>query len=125
MTEKPVFKDLYCAQAGREAAEKAKDKGKRLFSAAALLLQERGLYDVFLYLQKEDQEVGDILFRFLAKYGPAVGLDVNKDKLPQIIDDFADRLTALIQAKALLSRALDYACAHSKSVRETHAQEAG
>lgn len=45
--------DLLCAEAGRDVADILGKDFKSLLSAASLLLAGRGLYAIFLYLEKE------------------------------------------------------------------------
>ncbi len=123
----PVL-DIACATAGREAAEMIGGDGVTFFADLSGVLYRDGLYMIFVYLNSRSmkadtvaQQCGPLMFLFygLLKSGlPWLEWPDYQDQallLGGISSVFAGQLQALIQAKAVVERCLDYASAHAKS----------
>lgn len=129
----PTFEnlDLSCAKAGKAIAERPSDDLCKVLTDALAVLEEQGLYAIFLYLEKAvsgrkkeelAQDVRKKLSTFL-KETPrqAPLLSDNADvftSLPQMAED----LDKLLLARDLVRQTLIYARYHARAPQKSEAQ---
>lgn len=109
--------DAQCAHYGFNLAEKVKDD--TLITKTLGVLQEQGVYAVFLYLtSKEKKEnAAKHLWRFLKD--DSVGLltgDWDPNKWPENLHQLLNNIDDLFFARSLMEQMLIYARYHAKSL---------
>lgn len=106
--------DMKCAEYGYEIAGKVKDKAKII--KALGVLQEDGVYALFLYLKaKEGQDFIDTSFALLKDDAVLKNPIKETDPLEGVRERFKGSLDDLLLAKMLLERTLVYARYHAEA----------
>jgi hypothetical protein len=122
-TESAAFEnlDLSCAKAGQEMVEIEMDLEKTITDALAVL-EEQGVYAMFLYLKaKGKNEGGHIqrkLFDFLKttpKNNPLIPEGEDSNVLDAVQKYWAEDLDRLLFARDLIRQTLVYARYHAKA----------
>lgn len=125
--------DLACAIAGKEiAGEKPSKELENLVRDALAVMEEQGVYALFLYLEKRSEKknkenakaINQKLHKFMKQtpqQNPIISNNSN-NILNSICNDLATNLDRLLLAKDLLRQALVYALYHAR-LREDEAQQ--
>jgi hypothetical protein len=119
--------DLTCAKAGKEiAGENPTKELENLVRDALAVLEEQGVYALFLYLEssKRDEKISEKLHEFMKQTPQQKTLiDKNSDNiLDSIRNDLAINLDKLLLAKDLLCQTLVYARWHAR-LRDDEAKQ--
>ncbi len=117
----PTFEnlDLACAKAGKAIAEKPSKELENLITSALAVLEEQGVYALFLYLQAQGKEAGHTvsveLYNFL-KNTPQKSslLSKNNNDIFDALQKLGENLDNLLLARDLLRQSLVYARYHAK-----------
>ncbi len=120
--------DLACAKVGKQLADQASktqdqetDSTKDQFSAPLAVLEEQGVYALFLYLKPKQRDSISILQEFLTTTPQKIPLlDLNEGGNilnPKNYEKLANNLDNLLLAQNLLRRALTYARYHAKTLK--------
>jgi len=125
----PAFEnlDLVCAKAGKEMAEKPSKELKNLITDSLAVVEEQGVYALFLFLQsqsgakkKKGEELSKNFFHFLKKVpaqSPLIsasgGSQNGKMDVLQALEPLAEDLDKLLLAQNLLRQTLVYARYHA------------
>ena len=108
--------DIRCAEAGRQLA-KIKTMEEKVLSDALAVLEEQGVYAMFLYLKARHKKVTCEFQKYLVKLLWEVFNDkiqIGEDSL-KAAEKLADNLDDLLFARELLRNALSYAWYHLKA----------
>lgn len=114
--------DLACAELGQKLAEYPSKELEKCITDALAVLEEQGLYALFLYLgnQKKD-EIGDKITSAVRQFmedtpktSHLLPKSGEKDILVLVREEIASNLDKLILARDLVHQALVYARYHAK-----------
>ncbi len=113
--------DMECAKKGCEISDKSDEA---ILRKSLGVLQEDGVYSLFLYLKYNKKgDIIDKLYKFLKqdnilkdKFGGET------DALKAIRDKLADNLDQLLFIKELLERTITYALYHSRSKHQNESK---
>ncbi len=118
--------DYLCAKFGQEIGENSNEAHLRKTLG---ILQEDGVYAMFLWLEKEDNNVREKLNNLLNKEEIKKYLLQDSKDFPQEFKGFCERLCEVTQdidklffLKKILERSLTYALYHSK-IKDTKKEE--
>jgi len=120
----PVFEnlDLACAKAGKTIAEKSSKELENLITSALAVLEEQGVYALFLFLKTQGKNVGQTvsskLHEFLRKtpkQGPLLSEDVRD--IFTALQKMDGNIDGLLLSRDLLRQSLVYARYHAR-IRE-------
>lgn len=117
--------DLACAKCGQELAEKPSKELERFITDALAVLEEQGLYALFLYLEKDAKELAQKtcaeLYLFLQKTPKQAPLfhSQEKEAVFEEIQGIAQNLDKLLLARDLVRQALIYARYHAKMAQKS------
>lgn len=117
----PTFEnlDLACAKVGKTIAERPSKELEKLITSALAVLEEQGVYALFLYLKAQGKEIGHTvsgnLHNFL-KITPQKSslLPENKNDIFDALQKLGENLDNLLLARDLVRQALVYARYHAK-----------
>jgi len=125
--DSPAFEnlDLTCAKAGKEIAEKPSKELENLITDSLAVVEEQGVYALFLFLQSAKKEnakkLSDALFNFLKKVpaqrpliSDSGGSQNGKTDVLQALEPLAEDLDKLLLAQNLLRQTLVYARYHAR-----------
>ena len=128
MTNAPTFDnlDLACAKAGKDIATKPSNELKQLVTDALAVLEEQGVYALFLFLKaqtgKNKKKVAENmrlkLYEFLKKTPRQVPL-LSDDDVYTSLHGIAKDLDKLLLAHDLLRQSLVYARYHAQLREES------
>lgn len=120
--------DLACAIAGKKIGTEPSNERKKLVTDALAVLEEQGVYALFLYLQAQTAKNKEVaegvrkgLLKFLQNTPRAVPL-FSKGDVYDSIKKIADKLDKLLLAHDLLRQSLVYARYHAQPREESEAQ---
>ena len=117
----PVFEnlDVACAKAGKTIAEKPSKKLENLITSALAVLEEQGVYALFLFLRTQgknlEQTVNSKLHEFLRKtpqQSPLLSEDVRD--IFTALQKMNGNLESLLLSRDLLRQTLVYARYHAR-----------
>lgn len=116
----PTNLDLACAETGRALAALGEDPKQieNTLTKALGVLQEQGVYALFLFLSAREKRRGVAkLARLLEQNGCVSGLSEHNhgDEFFKILDILTGDLDTLLFARELLERALVYGRYHAKA----------
>ena len=119
---KPTNLDAACAELGRELGDArdktAKDTENSLTKALGVL-EEQGVYALFLYLHAREKKLGrnfsEKLMEFLLNNVPGVWAGKSQNEPFDALQELAKDLDALLFARDLLCQVLVYARYHAKA----------
>jgi hypothetical protein len=116
--------DLLCAKAGQEIAAAGQKELEKRVTEALAVLEEQGVYAMFLYLKArggdEGRNIFQNLFNFL-KNTPSQSPMLSSEKtdvLEAVREDWATDLDKLLFARDLIRQALVYARYHAKAAKK-------
>ena len=121
----PVFEnlDLACAKVGKTIAEQPSKELENLITSALAVLEEQGIYALFLYLKAQDKSVGqtvsDRLYDFLKKTPQQSHLLENGPDVLSSLQRLGEDLDRLLLARELVRRSLVYARYHARLREES------
>lgn len=111
--------DLACAKAGKTIAEKPSKELENLITSALAVLEEQGIYALFLYLNAQGKDIGrtvsDNLHNFLKntpQQSPLLSTDNND--IFAVLQKLGENLDNLLLAHDLLRQSLVYARYHAR-----------
>ena len=117
----PVFEnlDLACAKAGKTIARSPSKELENLITSALAVLEEQGVYALFLFLKTQGKNVGNNvsneLHKFLRKtpkQAPLL-LEDNRD-IFTALQKMAENIDSLLLSRDLLRQTLVYARYHAR-----------
>lgn len=112
--------DLKCAEAGKQIAENSGAE-ERLLNQALGVLEEQGVYALFLYLDAQGKDPGkkvrEACQDFLRKNPSGTPLLKNGDRW-KALQELGEKLDSLLFARDLLHQVLVYARYHLKAKGE-------
>ena len=117
----PAFEnlDLACAKVGKTIAERPSKELENLITSALAVLEEQGIYALFLYLKAQGKDIGrtvsDNLHNFLKntpQQSPLLSMD-NKD-IFAVLQKLGENLDNLLLARDLIRQSLVYARYHAR-----------
>ncbi len=121
--------DLVCAKLGQELAGNPFEGLEKFITNALDVLEEQGLYALFLYLEKDAKELAQKtcakLYRFLQKtpkQAPLFHSSENEKDVFKALQELAQDLDKLLLARDLVRQALIYARYHAKMVEKSKEQ---
>jgi len=117
----PAFEnlDLACAKVGKTIAERPSKELEKLITSALAVLEEQGVYALFLYLNVQGKKIGQTvcgkLYDFL-KNTPQKSslLPKNNNDIFDALQKLGENLDNLLLARDLVRQALVYARYHAK-----------
>jgi hypothetical protein len=111
--------DLACAKVGKNIAEGSSKEPKNLITNALAVLEEQGMYALFLYLKAQGKETGktvsDKLHDFLKntpRQSPLLSMDNND--IFSALQELGANLDNLLLARDLVRQSLVYARHHAQ-----------
>lgn len=114
--------DLACAQAGQQLIEKTDNDIEKLITSALGVLEEQGVYAMFLYLKARGGIDGSVVIQNLTEFlkiapreNPLIPKGKGGDILRAIRESWAEDLDRLLFARDLLRQTLVYARYHAKA----------
>lgn len=118
----PVFEnlDLACAKAAQEIAEHPSKELEKLVTDALAVLEERGLYALFLYLLADakaargGKDLAERIGTFLRGTPRQAPLLPGNDEMPQAVRRMGEDLDKLLLAYDLVRQTLVYARYHAR-----------
>jgi len=117
----PTFEnlDLACAKVGKTIAERPSKELESLITSALAVLEEQGIYALFLYLKAQGKDIGrtvsDNLHNFLKntpQQSPLLSMDNND--IFVVLQKLGENLDNLLLARDLLRQTLVYARYHAR-----------
>jgi len=128
----PTFEnlDLVCAKAGKKIAAKPSKELENLVTNALAVLEEQGVYALFLFLKAQTgktrqlaEDIHDKLFTFLKKTPQqAPLLSDNGDDIFASLQQMAKDLDKLLMARDLVRQTLVYARYHARVPQKSEVQ---
>lgn len=113
--------DYICAKIGQNLVENGKDKKENILRKALGVLQEDGVYAMFLWLEKEDSEIRKKLNSLLNENEIKSKLLSDSKSFPDDFKEFcrqlqevAEDIDKLLFLKKILERTLTYGLYHAK-----------
>lgn len=103
--------DLKCAQLGEKIGMNLDEK---ILTDALGILEEQGVYALFLYLKTKNQNISKYCFDFLKQTPADSPLILTDNKENMMLQDLAKDLDKLLFARDLLLQAFVYARYHAK-----------
>jgi hypothetical protein len=122
MTDAPTFEnlDLACAKAGKDIATKPSKELEKLVTEALAVLEEQGVYALFLFLKtRNGKGTTEKLHDFLKKTPRQVPLLSGNADLFTSLQGMANDLDKLLLAHDLLRQCLVYARYHARLREES------
>lgn len=116
----PAFEnlDLACAKAGKTIAERPSKELENLITNALAVLEEQGVYALFLFLRAQGKEIGrtvsDKLHDFLKKTPKQSTLLGNDSEIFAALQRLGKNVDDLLLARDLLRQILVYARYHAR-----------
>ena len=114
----PVFEnlDLACAKVGKSIAEQSSKELENLITSALAVLEEQGIYALFLYLNTKNigRTVSNRLYDFLRKTPQQSHLLEDGSDILSSLQKLGENLDNLLLARDLLRQTLVYARYHAK-----------
>jgi hypothetical protein len=114
--------DLACARAGKTIAEKPSEELKNLLQNALAVLEEQGVYALFLFLQARGGEDGKAISKglhaFLKETPRQAHLLSDDADVFAALQKLAEDLDTLLLARDLLRQTLVYARYHASVPRQ-------
>lgn len=117
--------DYICAKIGQNLVENEKDKKENTLRKALGILQEDGVYAMFLWLEKEDSKIRKKLNNLLNENEITSKLLSDSKSFPDDFKGFCEKLQEvakdidkLLFLKKILERTLTYALYHAKIKEE-------
>lgn len=120
----PTFEnlDLACAMAGKKIAAKPSKELESLVTSALAVLEEQGVYALFLFLKAQTgktrqlaEDIHDKLFTFLRKTPQQAPLLPDNDDIFASLQQIAQDLDKLLLARDLVRQTLVYARYHARA----------
>jgi hypothetical protein len=117
----PAFEnlDLACAKVGKTIAEQPSKELENLITSALAVLEEQGIYALFLYLKAQGKDIGrtvsDNLHNFLKntpQQSPLLSMDNND--IFAVLQKLGENLDNLLLARDLVRQSLVYARYHAR-----------
>ncbi len=119
----PAFEnlDLACAKVGKTIAKQPSKELENLITSALAVLEEQGIYALFLYLKAQGKDIGrgrtvsDNLHNFLKntpQQSPLLSMDNND--IFAVLQKLGENLDNLLLARDLLRQSLVYARYHAR-----------
>lgn len=127
----PTFEnlDLACAMAGKKIAAKPSKELENLVTNALAVLEEQGVYALFLFLKAQTgktrqlaEDIHDKLFTFLKKTPQQAPLLPDNDDIFASLQQMASDLDKLLLARDLVRQALVYARYHARAPQKSEVQ---
>ena len=124
----PIFEnlDLACAKAGKTIAEQPPKGLKNLITSALAVLEEQGVYALFLYLKAHGKDIGktvsEKLHDFLKKTPQRSPLLEDEVDILSALRKLGEDLDNLLLARDLLRQTLVYARYHARLPEESEVQ---
>ncbi len=121
----PAFEnlDLACAKVGKTIADRPSKELENLITSALAVLEEQGIYALFLYLKAQDKSVGqtvsDRLYDFLKKTPKQSHLLENGPDVLSALQRLGEDLDKLLLARELVRQSLVYARYHVRLREES------
>ena len=117
--------DYICAKIGQNLVENEKDKKENTLRKALGILQEDGVYAMFLWLENKDNEIRTKLNSLLNEKEITSKLLSDSKSFPDDFEGFCEKLQEvakdidkLLFLKKILERTLTYALYHAKIKEE-------
>ena len=125
MMNTPAFEnlDLACAKMGKEIADKLSKELENLITSALAVLEEQGVYALFLFLKTQGKSLGQTicgrLYDFL-KETPQVSPLLSKDgnNIFNALQQLGKDLDSLLLCRDLLRQTLVYARYHARLLED-------
>jgi hypothetical protein len=122
--------DLACARMGKTIAERPSKELENLITNALAVLEEQGLYALFLYLdrgiskekQKLAKDISPRLHDFLKKTPQQAPLLADSTGILASLQEMADDLDRLLLARDLVRQSLVYARYHARVPEKNEVQ---
>ncbi|RLB89313.1 MAG: hypothetical protein DRH50_13900 [Deltaproteobacteria bacterium] len=117
----PAFEnlDLACAKVGKTIAERPSKELENLITSALAVLEEQGVYALFLYLKAQGKDIGQTISNNLHNFlkqtpqqSPLLSMD-NKD-IFAVLQKLGENLDNLLLARDLIRQSLVYARYHAR-----------
>lgn len=114
----PVFEnlDLACARAGKQIAGKPTKERENLITDALAVLEEQGIYALFLFLKSRKKEMSDEIINSIKEFMKSTPqnnyLLQNDGEILHLIAELSKDLDKLILARDILRQTLVYARYH-------------
>ena len=123
----PVFEnlDLACAKVGKTIAEQPSKELENLITSALAVLEEQGIYALFLYLKAQGKNknigktVSDRLYDFLKETPQQSHLLEDGPDVLSALQRLGENLDRLLLARELVRRSLVYARYHARLREES------
>jgi len=111
--------DLACARAGKTIADQPSKELEKLITSALAVLEEQGVYALFLYLKAQGGDIGkpvsEKLHNFLRKTPQQSPLLSNeKNDIFASLQELGENLDNLLLARDLVRQSLVYARYHAR-----------
>ncbi len=117
----PAFEnlDIACARMGKTISEKPSKELENLITSALAVLEEQGVYALFLYLKAQGKDIGKTVSKNLhdfLKNTPHQSplLSKNNSDIFDALQELGKNLDNLLLARDLLRQSLVYARYHAK-----------
>ncbi len=117
----PAFEnlDLACAKVGKTIAARPSKELENFITSALAVLEEQGIYALFLYLKAPGKDIGrtisNTLHNFLKKtpqQSPLLSMD--NDDIFAVLQNLGENLDNLLLARNLVRQSLVYARYHAR-----------
>lgn len=120
--------DLACARIGQEIAKNPSAELKSCLTDALSVLEEQGLYALFLFLANKDKnniikKNLQVLLETTPKQNPLFTKRSGSDVFERIREDLSDQLDALFLACDLVRQTLIYARYHARVEPKAESEE--
>jgi hypothetical protein len=122
----PAFEnlDLACAKVGKTIAEQPSKELENLITSALAVLEEQGVYALFLYLKVQGKDIGQSISEDLHKFlkntpqhSPL--LSVGNNDIFAALQKLGENLDNLLLARDLIRQSLVYARYHARLREDT------
>lgn len=117
--------DLACAKVGKTIAEKPSKELENLITSALAVLEEQGIYALFLYLKTRggvDANVNQKIYDFLKETPQQAHLPSDNADVFAALQQMANDLDKLLLARDLVRQALVYARYHARVPQKSEVQ---
>ncbi len=117
----PAFEnlDLACAKVGKTIAERPSKELENLITSALAVLEEQGIYALFLYLKAQGKDIGQTVSNNLHNFlkqtpqqSPLLSMDDND--IFAALQKLGENLDNLLLARDLVRQSLVYARYHAR-----------
>ena len=121
----PAFEnlDLACAKMGKTVSDRPSKELENLITSALAVLEEQGIYALFLYLRTQGKNIGqtvsDNLHNFLKETPQQTPLLSGNTDIFTSLQQMAKDLDSLLLARDLIRQSLVYARYHARLREES------